>query len=48
MEQLSGEADIKAAIMKNLGQNYAWFELLATFNDLKGIQARLPFAITVN
>ncbi|MFO7723317.1 MAG: signal peptide peptidase SppA [Bacteroidales bacterium] len=47
MQQLSGEASIETAIRKNLGQNYAWFEMLATLNELKGIQARLPFVMVI-
>ncbi|HRZ41997.1 MAG TPA: signal peptide peptidase SppA [Bacteroidales bacterium] len=48
MKQLSGEASVQQAIRESLGVNYAFYEMLTSLGELKGIQARLPFVMTMN
>ncbi len=48
IKQLSGETRIEKTIRKQLGSSYPVYEMLLTFGDQKGIQARLPFIISVN
>jgi protease IV len=47
MQQFSGEAAVETSIRKSLGQHYAWFEMVAALNEMKGIQARLPFVMVI-
>lgn len=48
MKQLSGETSVESSLRSALGENYAYYEMLRTFSNLKGVQARLPFVIDVN
>jgi protease IV len=45
--QLSGESSMQATLRKQLGTNYALIEMLTSFGEMRGIQARIPFIMTI-
>ena len=47
MEAFSGDRT-ESLLQKELGQNYVYYQALQTINNLKGVQARLPFLVNFN
>jgi protease IV len=47
MDEFFGSS-VKAAIARELGSDYKYYEYLKQVRELKGIQARMPFDITLN
>lgn len=48
IKELSGETHIEKSIRQQLGSSYPVYEMLMSFGNQKGIQARIPFVISVN
>ena len=47
IDQLTGN-DTQSAMEKELGEYYKYYQYMKMIEQLKGIQARLPFGITIN
>lgn len=48
LRRMSGEARAQKMIEQNLGIHFPMYEMLKTFGEMKGIQARIPFVIHIN
>lgn len=47
LQELSGDVMLKREIKDKLGKNYHIIEILSAYNELQGVQARLPFILTI-
>jgi protease-4 len=47
MEQLGGETDASVIIQKELGTNYIFYQQIKEMNEIKGVQARMPYQLYV-
>ncbi|NVN94384.1 MAG: signal peptide peptidase SppA [Bacteroidetes bacterium] len=48
MEEFSGENATTKALQKELGENYVYYQTLKSISSMKGIQARLPYVISLD
>ncbi len=47
IREMSGDVSVNKSLRMKLGADYRWVEILATYSRMKGIQARLPYDITI-
>ncbi len=48
MDEFSGEDATTKALQKELGENYVYYHTLKSISSMKGIQARLPYVISLD
>jgi protease-4 len=48
MDEFSGQDATTKALQKELGENYVYYQTLKSISSMKGIQARLPFVISLD
>jgi protease-4 len=48
MDEFSGQDATTKALQKELGENYVYYQTLKSISTMKGIQARLPYVISLD
>jgi len=48
MDEFSGQDATTKALQKELGENYVYYQTLKSISSMKGIQARLPYVISLD